>query len=221
MTIISEVEHTLGDATPATFDKYVEMYGEVAIQALIEVGANPLGAFRQATGPVGRDLMISNFESLTVLEETLGKLMENKTLVEGLPRLMGMGFTIDELSKYGRTLPFADERRIQQGMDNPSGNPRHYRLIRRRADTDGMEAAIYALSDLADGLEAAGSWKLFTAYVTISGDRRELSEMWIADDLTLDWYPEAAPAKALAALDAASLDASIHFLEPLPYSRAR
>lgn len=221
MAIISEVEHILGDATPATFDKYVEMYGEIAIQAMNDIGVNFLGAWRQTTGPVGRDLMISSFESLAAMEEMVAKLMENKTLAEGLPRLMGLGFTIDELSKYARTLPFADERRLLQATNNPGNHPRYYRLIRRRANTDGMEAAIYALSDLADGLEAAGSWKLFTAYVTMAGDRRELSEMWIADDLTLDWYPEAAPAKALAALDAASLDASIHLLEPLPYSKAR
>ncbi len=119
-----------------------------------------------------------------------------------------------------------------------------------------MEAAGQALSNLADGLEAAGSsmaemeapgsklsaaealvhggrwpgtlqprrrprWKLFTAYQTTTGDRREMSEIWITDGFVGEWFPEAAPAEALAALAAVTQEASLHLLEPLPYSKAR
>ena len=84
-----------------------------------------------------------------------------------------------------------------------------------------MEAAGQALSNLADGLEAAGSWKLFTAYQTTTGDRREMSEIWITDGFAGEWFPEAAPAEALAALAAVTQEASLHLLEPLPYSKAR
>ena len=84
-----------------------------------------------------------------------------------------------------------------------------------------MVAAGEALSDLADSLEAAGSWQLFTAYQTTYGDRREMSEIWIAGDITREWYPQAAPVATLAALDAATHEASIHLLDPLPFSRAR
>ena len=221
MAIISEVEHILGDSTPSTFEKYVEIYGDTAIRAMNGIGINLLGAWRQVTGPIGRDLMLSSFESMAELEDYLPKLMEHEALLEGLPRLMGLGFTIDEAARYGRTLPFADERRLLQGTENLGVSPRSYRLIRRRADSDGMEAAIGKLSDLADALEAAGSWKLFTAYLTTVGDRRELTEIWIVDDFTSGWYPQAAPLEVLAALDAVTLDSSVQLLEPLPYSKAR
>ena len=221
MAIVSEVQHILGHSTPNSFAKYVDTYGEVAIPAMNGVGINLLGAWRQATGPIGRDLMISSFESMAEMEEILPKLLQHEALTEGLPRLMGLGFTIDEVARYGRTLPFADDRRLLQGTNNPGTKPRSYRLIRRRANSDGIATAIDALSDLADGLEAAGSWKLFTAYVTTGGDRREISEIWIADDVSLEWYAKAASTQTLAALDAVTLDASIHFLEPLPYSNAR
>ena len=84
-----------------------------------------------------------------------------------------------------------------------------------------MAAASEALSDLADGLKAAGSWKLFTAYQTTFGDRREMSEIWIAVDITREWYPQAASTQALAALDAVTHEASIHLLDPLPFSKAQ
>ena len=84
-----------------------------------------------------------------------------------------------------------------------------------------MAAASEALSDLADGLKAAGSWKLFTAYQTTYGDRREMSEIWIADDITREWYPQAASTEVLAALDAVTHEASVHLLDPLPFSKAQ
>lgn len=221
MTVISETQHILGDSTPASFAKYVEVYEETAIRAINDIGSNLLGAWRQTTGPAGRDLMLSASESMAAIEETIPRLLEHEALVEGLPRLMGLGFTIDEVAKYGRALPFADERRLQQGFENTGGNPRCYRLIRRRAASDGMGAALEALSLLADALEATESWKLFTAYITTAGDRREISEMWITDEVTMDWYPRNAPEEALAALDAVTFDVSIQLLDPLPYSRAR
>lgn len=221
MPVIMEAEHILGDATPATFAKYVEVYGETAIVAMNDVGYNLLGAWRQTTGPLGRDLLLSSAASLAEMEARGPKLFQHEALKEGLPRLMGMGFTIDEVAKNAMTLPFADERRLEQGIAAPGAAPRCYRLIRRRVGFAGMAAAIKALSDLADGLEAAASWQLYTAYQTTTGDRREISEMWITEEITRDWYPQAAPAQALAALDAVTLQASVHLLDPLPYSRAQ
>lgn len=221
MTIIMEAEHILGDSTPAAFAKYVEVYGETAIRAMNDVGFNLLGAWRQTTGPLGRDLLLSSTESMAAMEALGPKLFQHDALVEGLPRLMGLGFTLDEIAKNAVTLACADDRRLRQGVSDPDAAPRCYRLIRRRVGFAGMQAASDAIAELADGLEAAGSWKLFTAYQTTTGDRGEISEMWIAPDITREWYPPAAPAEPLAALDAVTRQVSMHILDPLPYSKAR
>ena len=221
MTIMIESQHILGDSTPAAFARFVDVYGETAIRAINGVGMNLLGAWRLTTGPLGRDLMLTAVDSIAAMEELGAKLFEHEALKEGLPRLMGLGFTMDEVTRNGTPLSFADARRLQQGAADPGTAPRCYRLIRRRVDSAGMQAAIKALSDLADGLEAAGSWKLFTAYETTIDDGSEISEMWITDDITREWYPQAAPADALAALDAVTHEASILLLDPLPYSKAR
>jgi hypothetical protein len=221
MTIIIEAEHILADSTPTAFANYVEVYGEVIIPAMIDVGFNVVGAWRQVSGPLGRDLLLSTAESMAAAEQIGPKLLQHKTVVEGLPRFAELGFTFDEVLKNGTPFAFADDRRLQLGAENTGSAPRCYRLIRRRVGVAGMAAASEALSDLADGLEEAGSWKLFTAYQTTYGDRREMSEIWIADDITREWYPQAASTEALAALDAVTDEASIHLLDPLPFSEAR
>jgi hypothetical protein len=221
MTIVIEAEHILADSTPAAFARYVEIYGEVIIPAMNDVGFNVVGAWRQVSGPLGRDLILSSAESMAAVEQIGSKLAEHKTMIAGLPRFAELGFAFDEILKNGTPFSFADDRRLQQGAADASGAPRCYRLIRRRVGVTGMAAASEALSELADGLEAAGSWQLFTAYQTTYGDRREMSEIWIARDITREWYPQAASTDALAALDAVTDEASIHLLDPLPFSVAR
>ena len=221
MTIMIEAEHILGNSTPTAFANYIKVYGETMIPAMNDVGYNLIGAWRQVSGPLGRDLFLTTAESMAAMEKIGPRLLEHKTLTEGLPRFAALGFTVDEVLKNGRPFAFADDRRLQQGAANTGSAPRCYRLIRRRVGVTGMTAASEALSDLADRLEAAGSWKLFTAYQTTYGDRREMSEIWIADDITREWYPQAASTEVLAALDAVTHEASVHLLDPLPFSKAR
>jgi hypothetical protein len=221
MTIMIEAEHILSNSTPTAFANYIKVYGETMIPAMNDVGYNLIGAWRQVSGPLGRDLFLTTAESMAAMEKIGPRLLEHKTLTEGLPRFAALGFTVDEVLKSGRPFAFADDRRLQQGAANTGSAPRCYRLIRRRVGVTGMTAASEALSDLADRLEAAGSWKLFTAYQTTYGDRREMSEIWIADDITREWYPQAASTQVLAALDAVTYDASIHLLDPLPFSKAQ
>ncbi|MDC1328762.1 hypothetical protein N8291_05545 [Pseudomonadales bacterium] len=221
MTIVIEAEHVLGNSTPAAFAKYVEVYWATMIPAMNDVGYNLVGAWRQVSGPLGRDLFLTTAESMAAMEKIGPRLLEHKSLTEGMSRWAELGFTVDEVLKNGRPFEFADDRRLQQGAANTGSAPRCYRLIRRHVGGAGMAAASEALSDLADELEDAGSWQLFTAYQTTYGDRREMSEIWIADDITREWYPKAAGAEALAALDAATREASMHLLDPLPFSKAR
>jgi hypothetical protein len=221
MTIMIEAEHILGNSTPAAFANYVKVYGETMIPAMNDVGYNLVGAWRQVSGPLGRDLFLTTTESMAAMEKIGPRLLEHKTLTEGMSRWAELGFTVDELLKNGRPFEFADDRRLQQGAENAGNSPRCYRLIRRRVGAAGMATASEALSNLADGLEAAGSWQLFTAYQTTYGDRREMSEIWIADDITREWYPQVASTEPLAALDAVTQEASIHLLDPLPFSKAR
>lgn len=221
MTIMIEAEHILGNSTPTAFANYIKVYGETMIPAMNDVGYNLVGAWRQVSGPLGRDLFLTTAESMAAMEKIGPRLLEHKSLTEAVSRWAELGFTVDEVLKNGRPFAFADERRLQQGAANTGSGPRCYRLIRRRVGVSGMAAASGALSDLADGLEAAGSWQLFTAYQTTYGDRREMSEIWIADDITREWYPQAASTEVLATLDAVTYDASIHLLDPLPFSKAR
>ena len=221
MPIMIEAEHILGDSTPAAFANYVKIYGETMIPAMNDVGYNLVGAWRQVSGPLGRDLFLTTAESMAAMEEIGLRLLGHKSLIEGMSRWAELEFTVDEALKNGRPFEFSDDRRLEQGSNNTDSTPRCYRLIRRRVGVTGIAAASNALSSLADQLEAAGSWKLFTAYQTTYGDRREMSEIWIADDITRQWYPEAASTEVLAALDAVTQEASIHFLDPLPFSRAR
>tara|TARA_B110000285_G_scaffold34511_1_gene36690 strand:- start:1026 stop:1691 length:666 start_codon:yes stop_codon:yes gene_type:complete len=221
MPIMIEAEHILGDSTPAAFANYVKVYGETMIPAMNDVGYNLIGAWRQVSGPLGRDLFLTTAESMTALEKIGPRLLEHKSLTEGMSRWAKLGFTVDEVLKTGRPFEFSDERRLQQGVANTGSAPRCYRLIRRRVGAPGMAAASEALADLADGLEAAGSWQLFAAYQTTYGDRREMSEIWITDNITREWYPHAASTEVLASLDAVTYDASIHLLDPLPFSKAQ
>jgi len=221
VTIIIEAQHILSDSTSEAFARYIEVYGEVIIPAMSDVGFNVVGAWRQVSGPLGRDLILSTAESMAEVEQ-IGKMLgEHKAVTEGVPRFVELGFAVDEILKNGTPLAFADDRRLQQGAATAEQVSRCYRLIRRRIGVAGMAAANEAISDLADGLEIAGSWKLFTAYQTTYGDRREISEIWISDDITREWYPKAASPNALAALDAVTQEASIHLLDPLPFSKAR
>ena len=221
MTIIIEAQHILGDSTPEAFARYIEVYGDVIIPAMSDVGFNVVGAWRQVSGPLGRDLILSTAESMATVEQIGKKLGEHKAVTEGVPRFLDLGFAVDEILKNGTPLAFADDCRLQQGVATTEHASRCYRLIRRRIGATGIAAANEALSDLADGLEIAGSWKLFTAYQTTYGDRREISEIWISDDITREWYPQATAPDALAALDAVTQEASIHLLDPLPFSKAR
>ena len=142
-------------------------------------------------------------------------------VTEGAPRFVELGFAVDEILKNGTPLAFADNRRLKQGAATIGQASRCYRLIRRRIGVAGMAAANEAISDLAEGLEIAGSWQLFTAYQTTYGDHREISEIWNSDVITREWYPMVASPETLAALNAVTQEASIHLLNPLPFSKAR
>lgn len=221
MTIIIEAQHILGDSTPDAFARYIEVYGDTIIPAMSDVGLNVVGAWRQVSGPLGRDLILTSAESMAAVEQIGPRLGQHKAVTEGVPRFVELGFSMDEVLKNGTPFAFADDRRLQQGAANTGHASRCYRLIRRRVGVAGMAAASEALSDLADGLEAAESWKLYTAYQTTYGDRREITEIWISEDITREWYPQAASTEALVALDAVTLEASIQLLDPLPFSKAR
>lgn len=233
MTIIIEAEHILGSTMPAAFANYIKLYGEDLLPILNDVGFNLIGAWRQITGPLGRDLFLSTADSMAAVEEIGVKLSQHPALQAGLPRLTKLEFTIDEVIKNATPFAFADERRLAQGAVNISAKPRCYRLIRRRVGITGIGVASEALSQLADALEAAGSWQLLTAYHSKTGDRGEMSEVWITDDITRDWYPQITSAEtsthtstqasieALKVLDAVTHEASLHLLDPLPFSKAR
>lgn len=214
-----EVEHVLGAATPAAFSRYVTAYGRVAVPGMIDLGFDVCGAWRQVTGPLGRDLLLLRFDSAAAQEQAISRITPE--LAEKLQRMLReVGTSLKEERKTATPILF-DERRRSYGAAAPGAPPRTYRMVRRRLAFGADVEAVDALVELVEAVEKAGSWKLFAAYRTVIGHGDEMTEIWISGAPANEWFDDAAPPAAIARLDSVTLEATLSLLEPLPYSKAR
>jgi hypothetical protein len=221
MSHLLEVIHTITPRTPATFDRYVEIYEEFSVPVFNDCGWELLGAFKLTTGNLGRDLLMIRFDSVEDREKKSAALMTDTRVTQKLPEaLQRAGIGVGEVVATGRPVPYADDRRVDAEIQasDPS-RPRQFALVRHNVTLGSQLTAYGALETIAKNIEAVRSARLALAYDREIGKRGMLSEVWSTPaPIDLSYGKSDTDPGPYQALREAAPDGSIELLNPLPYS---
>jgi hypothetical protein len=219
MTVVVEAIHVVKPLTNTVFDQWVDWYGNHVMPALARNGFDVLGAFKRSTGPMGEDVLVMRFESMTDYEKAGVSLRNDKQFLSGTGA-MGK-WEVGESAKVAAFVPYATEARLEKALTAKPAKPRQYMQAVLKMKLGGQPTAYAAIGKLADTIEAGGRMALATAYETTVGQRGELTDLWVLENGAPDYsYRPGDPlAEIIASLREAAPEESTCLLNPLPYSR--
>ncbi len=218
MPVFMEAVHTVKPLTNRTFTRWVELYGELIVPAFERHGFGLLGAWQRFGGPMGQDVLLFRYDSLTEMEKARASLMRDRVLLERFPKaVQEAGIRVEESSKLATPVPYATEQRLRAVLARPAA-PRRYLQAVLQLTLGGQPKAYSLIEQLAARMEQAGV-QLATAYETDVGTRGQLTDLW-----ALPAFPDFAyrPGEQnddlIGALREVAPEESFYLLSPLPYS---
>jgi hypothetical protein len=219
VTVVVEAIHVVKPLTNTAFDQWVDWYGNHVMPALARNGFDVLGAFKRSTGPMGEDVLLMRFDSMSDYEKAGVSLRTDKEFLKGTGA-MGK-WDVRESAKVAAFVPYATEQRLEKALAAKPAKPRQYMQAVLQMKLGGQPVAYAAIEKLAGIVESGGRMALATAYETTVGQRGELTDLWVLEDGAPDFtYRAGDPmAELIASLREAAPEESISLLNPLPYSR--
>lgn len=218
MPVFLEVVHSITPLTPHVFSSYVKGYQEVVVPSFERHGWQLLGAWSWQTGPMGRDLMLVQFDSLADLEQANRSLAKDTAMNTEFGKILGAaGAQVAETALTAYPVPYAQADRLQP--TGSSDSPRQYMLARLECVLGSQPRAYELLGKLVTMMEL-GNLNLVTAYEYALGPRGVLTDLWTIEGGMLATggpAPDAVNDLIAEIREVAPLE-TLDYLRPLPYS---
>ncbi len=219
MTVVVEAVHAVKPLTNTVFDRWVEWYGNEVMPAMRRNGFDVLGAFKRSSGPMGEDVLVMRFETMTDYERAGASLRNDAGFLKALGTMAS--WDVRESVKLAAFVPYATEQRLEKALAERPAAPRQYLQAVLQLKSGGQPTAYEALGTLADIIDGSGRGQLATAYETTVGQRGELTDLWAFSGGLPDpsYRPGDPLAELMASLREVAPEESTCLLNPLPYSR--
>lgn len=219
MTVVVEAVHVVKPLTNTAFDSWVEWYGNDVIPALERNGFDVIGAFKRSTGPMGEDVLLMRFASMTEYERAGVSLRKDEVFLKSAASIANR-WTVSESAKVAAFVPYAAESRLEAAMADRPEKPRQYLQAVLRMVTGGQPGAYSAIGKLVEITDKGSGGRLVTAYETTVGQRGELTDLWVMPAVPdLSYRPGDPLADLMLSLRQAAPEESVSYLNPLPYSK--